>query len=132
MEDFIDTHISYRTAVLAKQKHFYCICPHRFLDEKTILGGWVGHAKAQPSEEDIIKYIKDPDAFLIASTQQILREWTEQKKNLSVTVIPKIEGKKVFYVGFILNKSTLYMKKLDTQFLKYSDAMEDGLFNALL
>lgn len=132
LEDFKDIHISYKTAVLAQQKNFYCICPHRFINEENILGGWIGHAKPEPAEEDIQKYIEDSDAYPIASTQQILREWIEINVNLSVFVVPEYKQGKLLYTSCILNKTTKKVKKLKNYFVKYSQAMEDGLFNALL
>lgn len=131
LEDFKDIHISYKTAKLAQQKNFYCICPHHFIDEEIIVGGWLGHAKPEPSKEDIQKYINDPHAWPIASTQQILREWIERNLKLSVFVVPEYRDKENFYVGCILNKVTLKIKKLANYFPKYSEAMEDGLFSAL-
>ncbi len=48
--DISETLISLKVALQAQEKKFYCISPHRYLQDGTVIGGWAGHSKSDPSQ----------------------------------------------------------------------------------
>jgi hypothetical protein len=80
--DISNTIISHKVAIKAQEKSFYCISPHRYTPNGTVFGGWAGHSKSNPTQDDIKAYLKDGDAWPIAATRELLALWLKQEYHL--------------------------------------------------
>jgi len=129
--DFTDTLVKHHVALKAKEKGFFCITPHRFLNENKILGGWIHGNIPEPSIEDIEKYLNNFDDLLIAPTPGIIHEWLKRFHNISVHTEPRLlsSGKLIFSFYLFKNKK-LRIKVRNASEIE-SDAFEAGLYEAL-
>jgi hypothetical protein len=98
-----------------------------------VVGGWSGHAKSQPTQEDIDAYIKDMDAFPIAVTRGELTLWLKEMYDLHPYAVPYFSTKslKLQYQAKVLIWEK--RKKIDMQelFDQEGQALDAALFAAL-
>lgn len=132
-EDFKDTLVKHRTALKAREKGFYCITPHRFLNEKQIVGGWISGNTPEPSKEQIEIYLSNPEELLIAPTAGVLHQWLKIIHNISVHTEPVYSG--VPKIGAIFQAYLFFEKTKRVDFTNaYADeaeAFEAGIYEAL-
>ncbi len=132
LEDFKDILVKYRTANKAREKGFYCITPHRFLNEKQIIGGWIGNNTPEPKKEEIEAYVSNPEELLIASTPGVLHEWLKRCHNISVhtEVNLGVSRTSLIYSAFLFvdKKHRIDFTNASAE---ESEAFEDGLYEAL-
>ncbi len=135
LEDFKDKLVKFDTAFKAREKGFYCVTPHRFIDEHNIIGGWIGANKANPSAEDIKNYVNNTDKLLIAPTAGILHEWLKRVHNISVHTKPIYSGNPetgyLFKPYLFLDGKIIMDCKKTGWFSDESVAFEEGLYEAL-
>ena len=131
--DFQDILVKYPVAKKAREKGFYCVTPHRFLDDQRIIGGWIGSNTSNPSVEDIKNYLSDPNKLLIAPTAGVLHLWLKRFYNISVHTEPiYVDDSKtslVFGAYLFINKN----ERVDIEITSKdeSEMFEIGLFRAL-
>jgi hypothetical protein len=133
LEDFKDTLVKYRVANKAKEKGFYCITPHRFLNENVVIGGWVGNAIYKPTKEDIDLYFSKLEELLIAPTPGILHYWLKAVHNISVHTEPvcgNITSVETIF-KFYLFVNRIHRINSSATFTDESDAFDEGLYEAL-
>jgi hypothetical protein len=132
LEDFKDNLVKHSTASKAKEKGFYCITPHRYLNEEQIIGGWIGNNTYEPTKKDIETYLSNSEELLIAPTAGVLHQWLKRLHNISVHTKPVYSG--VPSVGFVFSPYLFVEKKIHLIFTnkpEESDAFELGLYEAL-
>lgn len=131
LTDFKDTLATYRVAKKAREKGFYCICPHVFLNENTIMGGW--YSSPNPTEDDIQEYVINLEKHLIAPTLGIIHVWLKKFHNMSVHTEPvkadNESGLFEFSPYLVINKKE--RTKTTTTHPEERDAFEQGIFEAL-
>ena len=117
-----DTLVSFRTGSLAQEKGFNkVICRHSWINSE---GNWIPHAKRKSLNWK---------GIILRPTQNLLLKWLREKHKIHVEIrtysISKPE--EFSYVVNILRKSYSEWIRIDS-FLNYEEALEAGLYEALL
>jgi hypothetical protein len=69
---------------------------------------------------------------IYAPTQTVLQKWLREVYNIDVSVIPKYKDLGKFYGGFIDTNNGEMNKSYGSNFKIYEEALEKGLYQALL
>jgi hypothetical protein len=116
--------VSFETAKLAKEKGFVNIlCHYRYWDDST----------KELTNEELFGIPNNNESFFEAPTQSLLQKWLREVHNIDVWVnkIGSTNEKKYYFNVMVNNKFVNTTNSNSKTFLKYEEALEVGLQEAL-
>jgi hypothetical protein len=116
--------VSFETAKLGKEKGFVNIlCHYRYWDDST----------KELTNEELFGIPNNNESFFEAPTQSLLQKWLREVHNIDVWVnkIGSTNEKKYYFNVMVNNKFVNTTNSNSKTFLKYEEALEVGLQEAL-